>query len=191
MSHFNESDSMPDGDGHRRGFLVRLAAVAVGGIVTLFPFAAGLFTFADPLRRKSDLGGFLRVATLDEIPADGLPRQFTVRADRSDAWNRFPNEPIGAVYLRRTEEDELSAFNVVCPHAGCFVDFDNSRDVFQCPCHDSSFEPDGRRIDPHRCPSPRDLDTLEVEVRDEGDRRAVWVRFQNFRAGVPEKIAQS
>lgn len=183
------SEPVRTGSGdHRRGFLVRAAAATVGGLVVVFPFLAGLWVFADPLRRQSSLGGFLFVATLDELPADGVPRAFVVKSDRVDAWNRFADEPIGAVYLRRTSDDRVEALNVVCPHAGCFVDFIDERMVYQCPCHDSSFEPDGVRINPRHCPSPRDLDSLEVEIRPAEGRQELWVRFENFRAGTPEKI---
>ena len=34
-------------------------------------------------------------------------------------------------------------------------------------------------------PAPRGLDELEVEIRNKSE---VWVKFRNFRAGVPEKI---
>ena len=87
----------------RRNFLVKAAAVILGGIAAAVPVVAGLLTFADPLRRRSSKSGdgFMRVANLDAVPDDGVPRQFAVIADRSDAWNRFPQEAIGVVYLRR------------------------------------------------------------------------------------------
>src|SRR5438309_4689223 len=47
---------------------------------------------------------------------------------------------LGAVYLRRTPDGKLQAFNVVCPHAGCFVDFLPERGMYLCPCHNSRSE---------------------------------------------------
>ena len=47
-----------------------------------------------------------------------------------------------------------------------------------------SVSPDGKILDP-KSPSPRGLDDLPVEIRNGGE---VWVTFQNFRAGVHEKI---
>lgn len=182
-------------DENRRNFLVSALAVVVGGIVTVFPFAAGLLVLFDPLRRKGNAGGFIRVATLDELPADGEPRSFPVIADRVDAWNKFINEPIGMVFLRRPEGTEVNAkveaLNATCPHAGCNVDFLGKESHFQCPCHDSTFQADGIRINPEQCPSPRDLDTLAVEVRTVDGRQEVWVEFKNFRAGTPEKIVDA
>src|SRR6185436_8802440 len=117
-------------------------------------------------------------------PADGLPRKFPVIAAKVDAWNRFEAAPIGAVYLRRTADGKVEAFNAACPHAGCFVDFSESKKCFQCPCHDSSFALDGKIANPGS-PSPRALDSLTVKVDDDG---AVWVTFQNFQAGRADKV---
>jgi Rieske Fe-S protein len=173
----------------RRNFLTRAAAAALGGIAALFPFAVGLFTFADPLRRRaSDEGdGFVRIATLSAVADDGVPQQFPVVADRLDAWNRLPNEAIGVVYLvRKPGEETPTAFTAICPHAGCFVTHSSTRNVFQCPCHNSAFALDGSIIQPS--PSPRDLDSLKCEVRGEGGEKEVWVKFQSYLAGRQERI---
>ncbi|MBU6399091.1 MAG: Rieske (2Fe-2S) protein [Verrucomicrobia bacterium] len=181
--------TLPDGDPSqgptRRGFLRKLLSLVCGGLAGLVPAAAGLVTFLDPLHRRSAAGGFVRVASLETLPADGIPRKFAVVSDRRDAWNRFPHVPIGAVYLRRTGAQAVEALNAVCPHAGCFVDYVPIQNGFLCPCHNSRFAADGRLRD-SRSPSPRGLDTLEVQVRDGTE---IWVRFQNFRAGQAAKIA--
>ena len=176
----------------RRNFLVSAMAVIVAGLVTLVPAAAGLAVFLDPLRRKPKKGEFLPVAKLDDIPADGIPRAFQVAADQTDAWNFYPNEPLGAVYLRRTSGGEKpEAVTATCPHLGCFVDFNTAAGTFQCPCHDSWFEPDGKRINPELCPAARDLDALAVEVREARDgTQQVWVEYQKFTPGVREKIIE-
>lgn len=168
----------------RRGFLKKFLAVVLGGIATLIPVGAGLAVFLDPLRRKSSRKTFVRVTTLDALSNDGAPRKFSVLAERVDAWNKFANVPIGAVYLRRSADDKVEALNVVCPHAGCFVDFKTERGKFLCPCHNSLFALDGKIADASS-PAARGLDTLEVEMRD---GKEIWVKFQNFRAGQSEKI---
>src|SRR5436309_4050216 len=111
--------SIPGSD--RRDFFKKASAVVIGGLSALIPVAAGVQVFLDPLRRHSEAGEAVRVTNLDAIPPDGVPRKFTIIADRSDAWNRYSAVPIGAVYLRRTEPSKVEALNVVCPHAGCFV----------------------------------------------------------------------
>ena len=192
----DRAESSSVGDDDRRGFFAKAAAaVSIGGMISVFPGVAGLFTFLDPLRSRTKAGGdgepgkLVRVATLEALPDDGLPRQFPVIADRQDAWNRFPNEAIGAVYLRRQKgSDQVEAFSATCPHAGCFVNFLADRNTYQCPCHDSAFDVAGH------CkygPSPRDLDSLDAEVRSEGDGRSIWVRYVDFIVGKEEKKAKT
>jgi menaquinol-cytochrome c reductase iron-sulfur subunit len=179
------SDSTPAvADRDRRGFFKKLLAGALGALLGLVPVGAGLTVFLYPLRRRVSGGGRVRVATLDALPDDGVPRKFPVLASRTDAWNKFSRVPIGAVYLRRTADGKLQAFNVVCPHAGCFVDFLPDRGTFLCPCHQSAFTVDGKIAD-RSSPAPRAMDSLAVELRN---GREVWVKFQNFQAGRAEKI---
>jgi len=166
----------------RRDFLKKASAVVIGGVVTAIPIAAGVRVIMDPLRHRAAGGQLVRVTTLDSLPKDGSPRKFAILASRVDAWNRFPDAPVGAIYLRRMGENGVEALNVVCPHAGCFVDFRAEKNGFYCPCHNSLFAIDGKIADP-KSPAPRGLDSLVAEVKG----NEVWVEFQNFRTGTKEK----
>jgi Rieske Fe-S protein len=181
-----------------------LAVVALGT-----PLFAGIAMFFDPLIRRARSGAgegagkFTRVTTLDALPIDGTPVQFAIMEDEVDAWNREPNQPVGSIFVRRIDNQAI-AFNAVCPHAGCYVAYAAAKNVFRCPCHNSSFQLDGARIETPQAanPSPRPLDTLDVEYRLPGvakkiDAKAVasatepvevWVRFEKFKAGTSEKI---
>lgn len=172
----------------RRGFLAKMTALLVGSVALLTPAAVGIVAFLNPLRQKSRAGGFMRLTTLDALPEDGTPQKFAVIADRTDAWNFFPNEPIGVVYLRRIGNNQVEALQVVCPHAGCSIMFeaDKNGGKFFCPCHGASFDLTGKRLDA-TSPSPRDMDSLEAEIRENNE---VWVKFQNFATGTVNKFAQ-
>lgn len=172
----------------RRDFFKETAALLVGGVLSLVPAVAGLLVWLDPVRRRAASTGapFLRVATLEALPADAIPRRFAVLADKVDAWTRTPQTAIGAVYLRRMADGKVTAFNVVCPHAGCFVDYQASRQGYFCPCHNSTFSADGT-INVPSSPSPRGLDEMQVEVRG----RDIWVQFQNFQTGRHDKVPMS
>lgn len=171
----------------RRGFLARLSVCAVGVLLYLPALLAGAWAFLNPLRQKASAGKFLRLTTLEALPADGTPQKFPVIAERTDAWTHYPPEPVGAVFLRRTGPKQVEAIQVVCPHAGCFVVYEAQKKIFFCPCHTGSFELGGKRLD-ERSPSPRDLDSLAVDVRANGE---VWVKFEKFRTGIPQKIAET
>ncbi|MCG8449387.1 MAG: hypothetical protein MI725_07400, partial [Pirellulales bacterium] len=81
----------------RRSFL----AILAGAFTLLTPLAAGVASFLSPLLRKSK-NPQVRVALLSQVPDDGLPRYFPVIAERQDAWNRYPQQRVGAVYLVRS-----------------------------------------------------------------------------------------
>jgi quinol---cytochrome c reductase iron-sulfur subunit, bacillus type len=168
----------------RRGFLTNALAVVIGAVAGFVPLASGLAVFFDPLRRTNRDHAAIRVATLESVPADGVPREFPVVAERVDAWNRSL-EPIGAVYLRRVEGSEsVECLTATCPHAGCFVSYDSDSNSFKCPCHNSSFQVDGSIIEPS--PSPRPMDSLECSVRDQ----EILVKFQSFYSGTSDKVAK-
>jgi Rieske Fe-S protein len=181
----------------RRNILISTLAIVIGTIVGIFPFGAGLLVFLDPVLKQRAAGSnkptgeapgpsrpLLRVSTVAAIPADGTPIQVPIIADLTDTWIREPNQPIGAVYLRR-DGDKVECFNAICPHAGCFVGYAAARHLFQCPCHNSSFELDGERIMPS--PAPRDMDTLPVDP-EKLSQGEVWVEFINFYPGKEQKV---
>lgn len=192
-------DTTPPAPPARRPFLYNLLTLVVGGIVGLVPLLTGVVVFFDPLRSRGSShkkgegeakpGNWIRVATMDAIPPDGLPRQFPVIADMVDAWNRIPNQPVGSVYLCRHADkpQEIVALNAICPHAGCFVAVVEGEKgkQFGCPCHTSAFNlADGEFI---LGPSPRGMDPLEVDPKKLADTGEVWIDFKNFYPGKHER----
>lgn len=163
--------------------MTKTAALVVSGVIAVVAPVAGLFTFLDPLRRKSESRGLVRVAALTSLPENGEPRKVQVLDTLIDAWNRTEDVPIGSVYVQKTGADTVRVLNATCPHLGCAVGINAAKNGFACPCHKSSFAIDGKIADP-KSPSPRGMDELQAEVKD-GE---VWVKFQNFRKGTAEKI---
>jgi len=167
----------------RRSFL----AVIIGAIVGVAPALAGLAVFFDPLTRKADGGKWVKVGPLDAVPPDGRPVRLPVIAERRDAWSHYPPQPVGSVFVYRPTADQPPvAFTTVCPHLGCSVDYKPSQECYLCPCHNSQFNLDGSRTQADQSPSPRDMDAIDVEVRD----GAIWVDYRNFKGGVSEKVEE-
>lgn len=183
----------------RRGFFASFLSVVIGGAITLVPIVTGVIFFFDPVvrKKKSAAGGetgtgspgegYLRVTSESAIPDDGTPVFQEIRRDVVDAWNTYLDQPVGSVYLRKTEDGTISCFSTECPHLGCAVSYVESGDDpgYYCPCHASSFKLNGKRK--NETP-PRPLDSLDVQVSDDGD---VWVKFQSFKIGVAEKIPKA
>jgi len=180
----------------RRGFF-GFFTFLVGAVVGLVPLTVAGIALFDPLRRKAAQKTYTRIVALDAVPDDGLPHRFDVVRERVDAWNRYPAEPVGAVYLvRKPGQKKPTAFTATCPHAGCFIGYTPGDDKFQCPCHTSAYHFDGTRIGGKVSVAPRGMDTLDVDVRpastaDAGGPQEVWVRFERFETGRHEKIALS
>lgn len=184
------SSSLPtDSPAPRRSFLTTVATMGLGAVITLTPLLSALAFFLDPiLRRKpkfrgGDAEGYLPVTKLSDLPDDGTPLRFVLKADKIDAWNKFTDQSVGTVYLRKMPGNQIIAFNDTCPHLGCKVDFQESNKTFLCPCHASSFDLDGKRL--NEIP-PRPLDTLEWKTDADGK---VWVKYQDFQCGVAQKGA--
>ena len=181
LSSHEESPTDPE----RRQFLSKAVSFVFGGVVVAVPAGAGLATLLSPLGAENSGKLKVRLATLDDLPSDGTPKLFQVVAERKDAWTKYPNKPIGSVFLRKKGENDVVAFNSSCPHAGCSVDLSKGGGEFNCPCHASTFNIEGEIVG--KSVSPRGLDELEVdqELLKQGQ---VWITFVNFKAGVSEKI---
>lgn len=169
--------------------MAAIGAIVLGALAMAAPLYAALGSFLDPILRKRRSGGrWIRVAPVSAVPENGTPESFRLVAARRDAWTQQGAEPVGAVYLRRAEDGSLMALSAECPHAGCFVPFDGEK--FSCPCHDSTFAPDGERLDPATCASPRGLDPLPIDEEKLASGE-VWVENISYQKGIPERIEQS
>lgn len=188
----------PTAEFPRRSFLVRASAAIIGGIVAIVPVVIGTLFFLDPLIRRRGAGadsgagepgdaskdenGFIRLGVkVESLPENGTPQLVTVYDDKIDAWNKFLDQPIGSVYLRRTDDDQVVAFSSICPHLGCAVDYRSAQSDFFCPCHTSAFNLEGEKK--NQIP-PRGMDELQTRVDDE---QMIWVKYERFRAATPEK----
>lgn len=168
----------PEADESRRGFLGKTGALIAAGLgaAGLSPLAGAL---VDPIK-----GGVVRIdgAVFDAGPVesfDAIPRKIVVASARLDAWSRNDKQTVGAVYISR-QGSELLAFSSICPHAGCGVTFNEGKDRFICPCHQTDFARDGARV---KGPSPRGLDRLPVKVED----GRVLVSYERYRPGQAEQ----
>lgn len=198
--------SASDTDLPRRGFLINAVTTVISFVIVTVPAVLGGLFFLDPILRKrtesaagttdgqvarKDDAGFIRLdVTRDAVPADGTPVAVTVRDDMADAWNMFRDVPVGSLWLRRVGDGPVLAFNSVCPHLGCSVNYRRAENDFFCPCHTSVFSLDGTKTN---AIPPRDMDSLEVAMRTNGQDdpagTEIWVRFQNFRRATPDKVA--
>ncbi|WP_159517968.1 QcrA and Rieske domain-containing protein [Sunxiuqinia indica] len=74
--------------------------------------------------------------------------------------------PFGSArfFLYRMEDGGFIALSSRCTHLGCIVQFNASNDRFECPCHASAFEKNGRVI---TSPATRALDYYPIAFKDD------------------------
>ncbi|MBP52846.1 MAG: (2Fe-2S)-binding protein [Opitutae bacterium] len=182
-----EKDEQTDDNKNRRKFIVT-STIGASAACALFPFASGLPSVLDPVTKKSDGAStpWTKVTALASLPEDGTPTKFEVVLEKvKDAWTTYTNIPVGAVYLARSG-DKVTAYNLKCPHLGCAIDYRSKSNDYFCPCHNSTFALDGS-VTTENSPSPRGMDTMDTKIED----GSVWIRFQQFRPNIAEKIPLS
>jgi menaquinol-cytochrome c reductase iron-sulfur subunit len=75
-------------------------------------------------------------------------------------------------------------FSPICPHLGCFYNYDASANKFACPCHGSQFSNDGTHI---AGPAARGLDPLPLREQS-GAAQVEWIRYKPT---IPDRIVVS
>ncbi len=157
----------------RREILVSVES-ALALLIAFLSAPSLLFWWRSARRREpepadwSDLGAAVRIE-------EGRWQGKSVRLTRRDRWRETTLEE--AVFVRRRGE-AIEVLSPVCPHASCLVRLQG--DGFDCPCHRSRFDGEGRSLEG---PTRRPLDRLESKV----ESGRLFVRYQRFRPGIAGK----
>ena len=142
-------------DRSRRSFLQLLPLGVFAGVFASIGAAA--FRFLRP-RLNAPSEQWLDVATLSELTGP-QPIAKKVLAEHVSGWV-ITNEEHNVFVLPAKNNQVLSP---ICPHEGCEVAWEQARNRFSCPCHESFFTAEGARISG---PAPRGLDPLPTRVQD-------------------------
>jgi Rieske Fe-S protein len=62
----------------------------------------------------------------------------------------------------RDDDGELHALSPVCTHMGCLVEFNGAERTWDCPCHGSRFDTDGKVL---HGPAKRNLNVKAIGVQ--------------------------
>ena len=171
----------PDGSGSlgRRRFLARLSAI--GGMVSAALVAIPVLrAIVPPRARNAASGPWIKVADDTALLDIGVPVRVNFVQTIEDAW--VETRTLNGVWLYTEDGEKFKAYNGHCTHLGCSYVHDRERKTFFCPCHRGQFDVKTGAV--LAGPPPRPLDELEVQVRD----AAVYVRYKDYRLGVPERI---
>ncbi len=140
----------------RRGFLVGSIAAMMGTISAALGLPAlGYLLVPGREKKKSD---WIEAADLSKLMVN-QPEQIIFNRVRRDGWKVVTEK--AAAWVVKTGESQVVAFSPVCTHLGCAVSWNSGDKTFACPCHTSSFSPDGKVV---AGPAPRPLDRFDVRV---------------------------
>lgn len=132
---------------NRREFLYYIwgaSILLIGGQAT-----AGLIWFALPRFREGEFGGTFSYGS-DQM-GDMMPTAGVAPV----------SVPAGRFHLANVEGEGFLALYGVCTHLGCLPKWTATTHRFECPCHGSKFELNGKYIEG---PAPRSLDRFRVTL---------------------------
>lgn len=158
----------------RRKFLSFLSFGIFAGMFGTIAVSA--FRFLRPVAGESKEEKWFDVLPLAEVKGD-KPITCSVVVEKQSGWSSKAQEEFVFV-LPQNGNQVLSS---VCPHEGCQVVWRDESNQFVCPCHDSFFSADGKRL---TGPSQRDLDPLPARTQD----GVLQIRYVAYEAHKTERI---
>ena len=105
---------------------------------------------------------WLSAATLGDLP-ENEPTAITLSRMRLDGYREALERR--TVFLVRTGENNVTAFDATCTHLGCRVDWNAQTQSFICPCHGGVFDRTGAVTDG---PPPEPL--MKIATKVDGDK---------------------
>lgn len=160
----------------RRRFLVAMMVIAsflIGAILGV-PFIRALIRSQFRFQKEK----WVKVANVQAIP-EGEPVRLNFLQTEMDAYQE--QKTVHSVWIVKSSPSEITAYSPICPHAGCYFNWNAQLRLFECPCHGSVFKVNGPLV---AGPAPRQLDTLPIKV----ENGALFVVWKRFKSGIPEKI---
>lgn len=150
------AEEHPPAETTRRNFFV----AAIYAIWALIGAALGLpaliYLFFPPKARKQS--EWVEIGDTRQLAAD-TPMAMIFRRNRTDGWKVISEE--SSAWLVKRPSGQIVAFGPQCTHLGCAYHWEEGKNEFVCPCHDSVFSLDGKVVSG---PAPRPLDQYAVKI---------------------------
>lgn len=162
--------------GSRRTFFrwVTAGAASFIGLGLAIPLLG--YVISPALKRRERK--WVDVGSVEELNVDH-PQQLDYVTTVQDGY--LKNRLQKAVWAVKRAEGQIKVFSPMCTHLGCGYHWNGSQNVFQCPCHGSVFDIDGRVL---AGPAPRPLDSLPSKIED----GRLLVIFKEFKSGVSQAV---
>jgi Rieske Fe-S protein len=143
----------------RREF-VTIVTATVGtamGVAIGVPSISYLLT---PATKEQFTDAWIPLGPLENFPV-GIPTLVSFVRTKENGWEKTVNSY--GVYVVRSEGDEVTVLSNVCTHLSCRVNWEDTSQLFVCPCHDAAFDINGEIV---HGPQPRPLDEYEYKIEE-------------------------
>ena len=150
-----EPEAMPP---HTRRTFYVAAIYGIWGLITAaLGLPALIYLLVPPrMRRQNE---WVEVGKMAQIPI-GTPVEMTFRRMRVDGWKVVSEQ--NSAWVVKSPNNQITAFGPQCTHLGCAYHWDEAKNEFVCPCHNSMFSIEGKVLGG---PAPRPLDQYETKVQ--------------------------
>jgi Rieske Fe-S protein len=160
----------------RRLFL-KLAIGGAASLVSLILAIPLVAAFVAPTMQTRP-GRWTKVGSIEDVPI-GQPVSVQFPDQERDTF--IQQSVTRSIWLIKRSPNEVVAFSPICPHLGCYYNWDSSSKQFICPCHMSIYDGEGKVLGG---PAPRPLDTLRTRI----DSGQLWVEWVRYKVGLAQKV---
>ena len=108
-----------------------------------------ILSYLKPPEESGAMVSSVVVGSVDEIPPDSA---------KIFKFGRRPG------ILVRKPNGEMKAFDAICTHLDCTVQYKKDRGIIWCACHNGQYDLNGTNI---AGPPPRPLEEFRVDVKDD------------------------
>jgi len=176
-----DKKNIKNGSVSRRSFF-KSVSVGIGSVLTIFlgyPLITSIVSKPKSIAAKvfSNLGSVSNIQNSFSPVKQPTKLNFSNTVRDAFISNTEPEQ----VWVVKKSPNNFSVFSPICPHLGCRYNWDESRKLFVCPCHNSVYTIEGKVVSG---PAPRGLDELPIEIKNSD----LYVKYEKFQVGIPKKI---
>ena len=140
----------------RRNFYVSAIYGLWGLMMAALGLPALIYLLLPPrLRRQSE---WVEAGDISNL-APNAPLEMGFRRTRVDGWKIVSER--STTWVVKFPDNQVVAYSPECTHLGCAYHWDQDKNQFVCPCHNSIFSIDGTVEDG---PAPRPLDRYPTRI---------------------------
>ncbi len=148
-----------ESDLNRRKFM-EVGIYAITGAITVVSGIA-LTRFAVGPSFRKEKAKWIEVELDDAGEGNTDFSRVVLEYEQKDGWLTATTRSLA--YVKRVKEDEVIAISAACSHLGCIVTWEEEQKIFKCPCHDGSYDAEGKVISG---PPPRPLRRHKTKIED-------------------------